>query len=1641
MEVFEDYGLAVAKLYWKGPGINKQIIPADNLYYLSGNPIKWEYEIGPFVGYVAVSDLDNDGKKEVVFNSYSPSNGNRANNTDDSHSYIHVLRCDGKLLWVKQLGDYFTGTNFAIDDVDNNGSKEIVVALHTAWGYRSDYGKICVLDGRTGNVLYEYRGDHSFSRTIGYPEIIVADINNDGKKEIIVGGRECKIRIFKHDLSAILAEVNIPQLSINYDPYNNRLAPQVGNSYSYNYVLPKGVNDIDGDGKLELFVAASNKFVYVFDNNLNLIHNYAYENNQPDTVEVYLTDLLGNDGKNEVIIKADKLYVYSATDLNLIPLPPRKTLSIYGQTCGLDPGKHTDEFITRMFIPAGKGSELDKNITKFVDADVLIIGGDSGFSSNSANLIKNAVRDDGKILIISYPSDEKAEFDDLLPAVKIGESKDVSIRDEHSGRRYIYTVTADTDIVVGLPFHFRRVCRNAAYPHNRRIAQTKVGAEVVTIFDDNENDKFDSQETAALLYWRYGKGYVIYHTFDNLGAFYEAHSDKLTYQLLKKVLKLKESPVAPVTERKVATIRGKVILRKVDRSGVEVSSSPLANVFVKAVATLESGQDKQEFPSYVTITDRNGMFMFSDLLAPCTYTLTAVDKELTIEYPKLLSVNVGDWKEDIVIEFKTVLPPPDKKVSISGRVYDSKTGNPLEGIRVTAYSFEKSCYGYAISDSSGNYKISDLPAANDYVVYIVHDTYTTLTRKLAILQDLTNIDFLLYIGSTIKGTVYEPTGNKLSKGIVRAFNVTGYGKYEAEIKNGRYRIDNVPMGKYYIEVGGPYVYNETRGVYEEVFDYAHGRAKNVEVDEDDIVEIDFMLERGSRVEGVTGLPSEELSKIGGDDEQGYFYRVVAFDSNETLNEDNILDVIGNQPVDFAPVDAQGKFVFEHLPPGKYSIYLYHLRYNFSSSGAMSSSAAPMVVARSLARIYGAPALTPIKRSPMLAASDVSDYFYITILAAQHNIVVNREQPVSNIQLIANTDNGTITGTVTSEDNADLSYKRVIIALRSATGNIIDGLLLPDFRTNVRTGTYKIGKLPAGTYTAIATAEGYATEVKTNIVVNPGKTTPDINFVLKRGGKIAGIVKKKETGEPIAGAVVRLTYGSMSERVRTTNKDGRFEFDGLFAGTGYRITAQAVGYAKQEITPIEVKKNEVTKIEMFLPSGVKVSGRVYKVKTADYAEGFPKATVVALDKVKKGVAVYTQTNADGSYIIPYLSYGVYRVGVIAEGYTANVAEITVSTDDITGLDFVLRSGGLQFSILATQNPRSLDVDITVIPSVKLYGPLIYRFYRGTQLIQGPEQVTEAADKLYKFSFDTAKVSGDEEVTLEVVGFDGVETSSATFKFTAWAKGKVEQIISMITGGKVRLSDELGDKSFVYIPGGVLRWVTEGIQPSVSIVKKPREASTKIYGNIKGAPGINTQPGYIMLGPLANLIVSHIYEVRLENAELLPDGNIELGIEYEPSQVTDFQDINLYCYRDGEWIKVDTNRRVDTINNVIMVETKFFGTYAVFKAPPSSYAEEYKGDTFETYNYPNPFNSDTEDTIIKYSLPKDPEHPTVDVEIKIFNIVGELVAKIDEKNKATGYVHRYVWSGTNDAGKKLASGVYIYSIKAGKYSDKKKIAIIR
>jgi GH18 family chitinase len=85
-----------------------------------------------------------------------------------------------------------------------------------------------------------------------------------------------------------------------------------------------------------------------------------------------------------------------------------------------------------------------------------------------------------------------------------------------------------------------------------------------------------------------------------------------------------------------------------------------------------------------------------------------------------------------------------------------------------------------------------------------------------------------------------------------------------------------------------------------------------------------------------------------------------------------------------------------------------------------------------------------------------------------------------------------------------------------------------------------------------------------------------------------------------------------------------------------------------------------------------------------------------------------------------------------------------------------------------------------------------------------------------------------------------------------------------------------------------------------------------------------------------------------------------------------------------------------------------------------------------NYPNPFNPAT---VISYQLAA-----VSKVQIKVFDALGREIKTLVNDEKPAGK-YQIVWNATDNYGKKVTSGIYIYSLKTNGYSQTRKMILMK
>ena len=100
---------------------------------------------------------------------------------------------------------------------------------------------------------------------------------------------------------------------------------------------------------------------------------------------------------------------------------------------------------------------------------------------------------------------------------------------------------------------------------------------------------------------------------------------------------------------------------------------------------------------------------------------------------------------------------------------------------------------------------------------------------------------------------------------------------------------------------------------------------------------------------------------------------------------------------------------------------------------------------------------------------------------------------------------------------------------------------------------------------------------------------------------------------------------------------------------------------------------------------------------------------------------------------------------------------------------------------------------------------------------------------------------------------------------------------------------------------------------------------------------------------------------------------------------------------------------------------------------SFNEDFIPSEFALYNnYPNPFNPVT---TLRYDLAEDAL-----VNIIIYNVLGSQVKTLINQTQNAGY-KSVIWDATNNFGKPVSAGIYLYQIQAGEYISTKKMVLLK
>jgi hypothetical protein len=251
---------------------------SETWFYAAGKPVANRFD-----------DVNNDGLLEMSGGWSSVHNGARGSGrggnttTTDGDCWTVVINENGWEVFSKKWTGYNHHGNVinCFADLNNDGTKEILtIHRHDPYHYPGT-ADIHLLDATNGAILDQWIGPNNHR----YQGWAFADINNDGKDEIIIAHTDGVVRVIDYNLNVIDSV-----------------------TYSSN-VRVHAVNDLNGDGDLEVIIGTGST-LRVLNKNLNELWSYSF----PANCDLVILSDLDDDGINEIIVASDKLYVLATEE-------------------------------------------------------------------------------------------------------------------------------------------------------------------------------------------------------------------------------------------------------------------------------------------------------------------------------------------------------------------------------------------------------------------------------------------------------------------------------------------------------------------------------------------------------------------------------------------------------------------------------------------------------------------------------------------------------------------------------------------------------------------------------------------------------------------------------------------------------------------------------------------------------------------------------------------------------------------------------------------------------------------------------------------------------------------------------------------------------------------------------------------------------------------------------------------------------------------------------------------------------------------------------------------------------------------------------------------------------------------------------
>lgn len=600
------------------------------------------------------------------------------------------------------------------------------------------------------------------------------------------------------------------------------------------------------------------------------------------------------------------------------------------------------------------------------------------------------------------------------------------------------------------------------------------------------------------------------------------------------------------------------------------------------------------------------------------------------------------------------------------------------------------------------------------------------------------------------------------------------------------------------------------------------------------------------------------------------------------------------------------------------------------------------------------------------------------------------------------------------------------------------------------GSYWIS-VPPGVWNLSAQKVGFETGAFNGVAVNNGQTISGVDFNLN----FTGAVLRGQVTDAANNGVQNVQLEiEKAEVVASTDRYGNYAVS-LDPGN-YTILAQKTGFVNQQKVA-SVSKNQTTTLNFKLAAQGTIRGFV-KDQSGQPLDRID-VTAIGPDTLR------SKTDHAGEYVL-YMNAGSYRLMADQLGYAAGQTNVSITLGQTIIKDFTLANAPNEIAkikgqIYDSENEAMQGVgfrisgfsdktfysdvnglfDTDILETGKNY--TIQPFSDGRFFVPSTRSYSPLTANQNNQNFQSG-LFGDVSANENISSFDGslVLRVKAEQDVSPFYKNMPRDSISADVSGNNQVSPFDASLIFRYAAGLIDEFPTEGTnlaKPSVAAKEKRAIAldikyknSNQIQVDLLLENNTNVYSGEFEL----------VYDREFFGYLFSENTNIAEGTYYytteKPGAVKIvFAALQPISNSDPIASLVFETKKLPLIpDNIRIVKARVNENNVKIKT-----SVEFNNAPFSTFklfgNYPNPFNSSTK---IRYILPTFVDVAEHDVELKIYNILGQPIKTLVNTTQPAGFYEKS-WDGSNDMGHQVPSGIYIYQLKAGPFKDFRKILLVK